>query len=145
MPAYSTLRTFIDSLRSGETNITRCLESLLNNPNKRNHNADRVRTLDISQPFPAWLREEFLASGMKMKEVDHIERWPNTGKELVRRELESAITSNGTLRFTWEIFDGDDPETDVYRDGPGARIVFRSPRKGVHLSHLNYGDIRVDA
>ena len=145
MPAYSTLRTFIDSLRTGETNITRCLEALLNNPNKRNDRAGEIRTLDVSQPFPEWLRQEFLGSGMKMQEVEHIERWPQAGKELVRRELEAAITSNGTLRFTWEIFGGDQPETHVERDGQGARIVFRSPRKGVHLSHMNYGEIHVDA
>lgn len=145
MPAYSSLRTFVDSLRTGETNITRCLESLLNNPNKRTDNGDRVRTLDVSRPFPAWLREELLASGMKTEEVDHIERWPNHGKELVRRELEAAIASSGTLRFSWEIFDGDNPETAVQRDGPGARIVFKSPRKGVQLSHVNYGSIQVEA
>ena len=146
MPAYSTLRTFIDSLRTGETNITRSLESLLNNPVKRGDYGDRVRTLDVTQPFPAWLREELLAAGMKMKEVNHVERWPNAGKELVRRELQAAIGANGTLRFTWELFDGDDPDTEVrQRQGADTRIVFKSPRKGVQLSHLNHGAIHVDA
>jgi hypothetical protein len=146
MPAYSTLRTFIDSLRTGETNITHSLESLLNNPEKRRARAGDVQNLDVSQPFPEWLREEFRNAGMSEKEINHIESWPNTGKEIVRSELQAAIGTNGTLRFNWEIFDGDHPETAVRsRDGANARIVFQSPRTGVQLHHFNFGAIHVDA
>ncbi len=147
MPAYSTLKSFIKALKTGDTNITQTLESLVNNRAKRNQYSSDIRATHTGQgQLPGWLRSEMVQAGMSEPEVDHCERWPDREKEKVRQQLVEAMDSDANLHFSWELFDGDHPLSEVRRDSnQDVRIVFRSPRKGVKLSTLNYGDISVEA
>ena len=147
MPAYSTLRTFVEAVRSGLTNITSCLETAVNDPqNRLDHAADMSSPAVASGPFPSWLRSILGSAGMSQAEIDHMERWPDSQKEIVRLEIVSAIQGNRPLRFGWELHGGDTPLSEVRHDAnQDVRVVFRSPRKGVLLSGLNYGSIHVEA
>lgn len=147
MPAYSTLRTFVEAVRSGLTNITRGLETVVNDPQNR-----LDRAVDMNDPavargqFPPWLRTLLMQAGLSQAEVDHMERWADSQKEIVRLEIVSAIQGNRPLRFGWELHGGDDVISEVRRDAnQDVRVVFRSPRNGVQLSGLNFGSIQVEA
>jgi hypothetical protein len=147
MPPNGTLRSFINALTSGETNITRCLERLVNDPARRHKYAE-----DVDAPhaavgqLPGWLRNEMVQAGMSQAEVDHAERWPDSEKEKVRKQVAEAIRDEHPLHFGWELFDGDQPLTEVRRDpDQDVRVVFRSPRKGVKLSLVNLGSVNVEA
>ena len=147
MPPNGTLRSFINALTSGETNVTRCLERLANDPGKRQKYA-----ADINAPhaavgqLPGWLRNEMVQAGMSQTEVDHAERWPDAEKEKVRRQIVAAMDGNTTIHFSWELYDGDHPVSELRRDpNQDVRIVFRSPRKGVKLSLINHGSVSVEA
>ena len=147
MPTYSTLRSFVKALTTGDTNITQCLTRLANADPKRKQYATDLAAphLAVGQ-LPGWLRNEMVQTGMSQPEVDHVERWPDRQKEVARAQIAAALAENRPIRFSWELYDGDDPVTEVRRDSDGeVRLVFRSPRKGVTLSLLNLGGVKVEA
>lgn len=146
MPAYSTLRTFIDSLRTGQTNITRSLDQILSNPGeyRDNEHYDWISQPDaLRKPMPGWLRRMLRDAGVSEPEIDHIDRWPNAQKELVRQRIVESIDNDRPMHFRWELHDGDKPANTV--DTDSNVVTFKSPRAGVHLSNLNLGAIHVDA
>jgi hypothetical protein len=147
MPAYSTLKSFINALKTGDTNITQCLERLANDRAKRAQYATDIRALHTGVgQLPGWLRNEMVQAGMSQPEVDHVERWPDREKEKVRLQVVEALDHDSNLHFSWELFEGDDPLSEVRRDpSQDVRVVFRSPRKGVKLSAINHGDVKVEA
>ena len=148
MPPYTTLRDFISALQTGSTNITRVLEGLANDGTMR---ADPTAGADIARPnsfdhLPGWFSSACIQRGMSQAEVDHIERWPNPQKETVRGQIATAWSQNQPIYFSWELYDGDDALSEVRRDDNSElRVVFRSPRKGVHLDSLiRIGEVTVD-
>jgi hypothetical protein len=147
MPAYSTLKSFVKALRTGDTNITQCLERLANDRAKRAQYTSDINALHAGVgQLPGWLRNEMVQAGMSQPEVDHVERWPDAEKEKVRLQVVEAINHDGNVHFSWELFDGEDPMSEVRRDqNQDVRVVFRSPRKGVKLSAVNFGDVKVEA
>lgn len=147
MPPFSTLRTFVNSLKSGETNITRSLERLVRDDKKREKYREWVdRPNSLDGEFPPWLRTELVQAGMKEAEIEHIQDWPDSQKEVVRAQISGAVKDKRPLRFGWELYDGKHPKSDVRRDSDQeVRIVFQSPREGVELSFVNYGKVRVKA
>lgn len=148
MPPYTTLRDFISALSTGSTNITRVLEDLANDANLRR---DPAATADIGRQngfdqLPGWFSTACVQRGMTQPEVNHIAAWPNPQKETVRSQIAAAWSQNAPIHFSWEIHEGDDALSEVRRDqNQDVRVVFRSPRKGVHLtSKINAGDVKVD-
>lgn len=147
MPPNTTLREFIHALATGDTNVTCVLERLANNAEQR-----AAHTEDIGRPgafngrLPEWLRIACIQNGMTSAELDHIERWPDAQKEIVRSQIDQASAHGRPIHFSWELHAGDDPLSEVRRDqDQDVRIVFLSPRKGVKLSSkINLGDITVD-
>lgn len=147
MPTYSTLRSFVKAITTGDTNITKTLERLSNDDAKRKKYATDLDAphLAVGQ-LPGWLRNEMVQTGMSQPEVDHVERWPDRQKEIARAQIVAAISGVRPIRFSWELYDGNDPITEVRRDTDGeVRLVFRSPRKGVKLSLVNLGGVTVEA
>jgi hypothetical protein len=167
MPPYSSLRTFIDALTTGQTNITRGLDTLANNESKK-----AAYGAQIAQPghlsgnqLPDWLRRELSSTGVTAEEIAHMERWPADEREAARAALHEAWTAGHDVRFEWEIHEGGNPKTERRGNPPAdaiepasmaaqssgtgrplARIVFRSPRKGVRItSKVNLGEIKVEA
>lgn len=148
MPAYSTIRDFIDAITTGDTNITRSLAALSNDQSKRTAHQTEMATPGLlnGPRFPEWLRTELIQGHLKDQELEHIERWPDSQKEIARVQVYSAWTENRPIQFSWELYSGDEPVTEIRRDpNQDVRLVFLSPRKGVNLSHINFGDISVEA
>ncbi|MEX0682544.1 MAG: hypothetical protein WD904_03015 [Dehalococcoidia bacterium] len=147
MPPYSTLRTFIDALRTGETNITQCLENVTNNRALRDAHLAEVQTPNaFDGALPQWLCDALDQAGMSNDEIRHIERWPAREKEIVRQQVALSIGDNRTLRYGWELQDGDAPVSDVrVQNSNEAVIIFRSPRSGVHLKTVNFGFVDIEA
>ena len=139
MPPYSTLRTFITSLQTGRTNITESLERLMSDHGalkQHPHFQDLRQGGAADSPMPVWARAALRASGMSKDEVDHIDRWPDPQKDAVRGALVTAVDGARAVHFLWELYDGNDAETEV-RDpdaSGGITIIFRSPRSGVQLT-----------
>lgn len=150
MPPYSTLKTFVTSLKTGRTNITESLDRLMTNPGRHlthAHFADLQVENAFNAPLPGWARTALRSSGMTEPEIDHIDVWPDVQKEAVRQKMVAAIESDRPIRFRWELYGGDAPVNEAGEDQEtGATvIVFRSPGNGVKLSPLNIGLIRVQA
>ncbi len=83
---------------------------------------------------------------MKPIELDHIERWPDSQKEVARVQVVAALTESRPIHFGWELYDGADPVCDVRHDAnQDVRVVFRSPRKGLKLvSSEDPGEVTVE-
>ncbi len=142
MPAYSSIKTFIQSLRTGETNITITLARAV-----AAEGVDNIRDpASVNPHLSNWLRGVLAAHGMRPAEITHVDNWPPAKKEEARAWVVAAVDASRSVAFAWELFGGDDPANR--RDDPGApqpvSITFRSPRRGVRLSGLNYGQVHVD-
>jgi len=147
MPAYSSLRTFVNSLRTGQTNITKTFVKALEDPN-----FDPVEIDDNIKVVPSLspsIEAQLKLHGMKQEEIDHInDEWPAPKKKLARKWVHDAVTANPkrSVAFSWELFAEDEP--DNKRHDPGAPdpilIRFLSPRKGVKLSRSRASQIHVD-
>lgn len=149
MPPYTTLRDFISAVQTGRTNITRVLGELANSDEMKNDAAARA---DINRQWgfdtlPDWFRTACAQHGMSQDEITHIGAWPREQKDVVRAQIATAWSQPGaTIHFSWEIYDGSDGHSEVRRDANSeVRVVFRSPRKGVHLdSFFRVGEVKVD-
>lgn len=148
MPPYSTLRDFIGALSTGETNITRVLERVSNDEAKRTQYLPLISAPGAFNGYiPEWVCTEFRQAGMKDAEIEHIQqRWPDSQKETVRAQLYAAWTQKRPIHFSWELFDEEDPRSEVRRDAnQDVRVVFRSPRKGVRIaSKIRVGELKVE-
>lgn len=143
MPAYSSLRTFIESLRTGETNITQTFARAL-----AAEGVDPIRDRDSVDPALSTTVKELLSKHrMKPAEINHIEdHWTAAQRNEVREWILAAVAADRDVTFSWELFAGRD--TGNRRDDPGApapvSITFLSPREGVNLQGPNFGQVRVD-
>ena len=143
MPVYSNLRTFIDSLNTGETNITKTFAKAL-----AAEGVDEIRERASVDPHLSDQLKDILAKhGMKPEEIAHVENeWTGEKRNEVREWVLAADAASRSVAFSWELFAGDDPANR--REDPGApepvSVTFLSPRKGVNLSWLNYGQVNVD-
>ena len=143
MPAYSNLSTFIKTLKTGETNITKTFRKAL-----RKEGVDLIRERSSVDPHLSDDLKAILAKhGMKPEEIDHVENeWPPEKRNEARMWVVGAVDADRSVAFSWELFAGKNPANGM--DDPGApdpvRVTFRSPRKGVQLSWLNYGQVNVD-
>ncbi len=139
MPPFSTVRTFVTALQSGQTNITRALDRLLTNPGRHrtNPNFASFRNRQAANaPLPPWLRGLLRGEGVSDPEVEHIDAWPDDQKEPVRDKTVEAILGDRRMRFFWELYDGPAPDTLIEDPDPtgGITVRFRSPRSRVRLS-----------
>jgi hypothetical protein len=134
----STLRTFVESVHTGQTNITRVLSKLMQYPARWQDNTGDI-TVD---PLSSFLNAQFSAPGrMTPEEVSHIEhQWPMAQKETLRDEVIRAIQADRRMVFKWGLTSDDEPRTDVAwppdntpLDVP-VLVTFLSPRRGVTYS-----------
>ena len=147
MPPYTTLRTFIEAISTGKTNITRSLEKATNDPARRAALATAIAAKDaFNHPISREIHDALIQAGMTQPEVDHIQRWPDDQKERIRSRLVDVWGQNKSIYFSWEIHSGPEPVTEITTDSSGDSFVaFRSPRAGVRItSSLNLGNIQVD-
>lgn len=152
MPAYSTLKTFVKSLKTGDTNITQVLGEILKDRQDARDQEIWPTFRDtpdlLKYEMPVWLRAYLRSKGMRDDEIDHIhEHWPPEAKEEARQWIAEAIENDYQLRFSWELHEGRLPENELRDDG--RRVVFRSPREGVrisglHVSYIHIGGVHVN-
>jgi len=81
---------------------------------------------------------------MESDEIDHLENeWPPEKRNEARMWVVDAVDANRSVAFAWKLFAGENPSNSM--DDPGApdpvRVPFLSPRQGLRLSWLNYGEV----
>jgi hypothetical protein len=138
LPPFSTLRTFINALETGETNITRVLNRLMHYPKKWEPNVADI-TVD---PLSTFLTDLFGEPGaMKPVEIEHIENaWPMDQKQELRDHVLQAIATGRRMHFKWVQKSEPGAQTDIVwppDDAPLAvpvDVIFHSPRPGIAFS-----------
>ena len=142
MPVYSSVKAFIDSLKTGDTNTTKTFTRALR---ARGVSAISDRS-SVDPNLSAELKRILARFGMKPEEIAHVENeWPAEKRNQVRLWILAAVAANRKVAFSWELFAGAD--TANRREQPATpepiTIVFRSPRAGVRLSPGRSAQIHV--
>src|SRR3990170_6944554 len=148
MPPASTIKTFLKALRTGRTHFTEVLDGIFTSPGNlpglypgEYHEFSQPHALDTPLRQTSPLVAAFLLSqGMSSQEIDHMDKWPDTVKEQVRVALDNnAIKTNTPFKFFWELYDGAASDAVI-----GANTIsFRSPRAGLDVSAVTFGDVSV--
>lgn len=145
MPPTSSIRTFIDALKTGQTRTTRKLDDLFATPGQLNLTFQQdqdLRTPNIFSPqLPDWVRNllsgpHVVTNPLSKDELQHIDEWPSEQKEEVRKKLVTARDNNLGVRFFWELYEGTAPATVISDLGGslGFLVTFSSPRSQLTLS-----------
>jgi hypothetical protein len=138
LPPYSTLRTFVHALQTGDTNITRVLTTLMQYPSNWQPDTGNIEV----NPLSDFLKGLFKQPGMmKDEEIAHIEdAWPMAQKQELREHVVQAIASGRPMVFKWAATSGPAPETDIVWPPANTplhvpiRVTFRSPSSGFVFS-----------
>ncbi len=141
MPVYSSLRTFIKSLKTGETNTTQTFARAL-----AAEGVDPISNKASVDPhLSAQLKDILARHGMSPGEIDHVKKWPADKRNQARLWVLAAVAAGRTVLFKWELFD-EDVSANRRNQSPSSepvRITFRSPREGVTLSQSHAGQVHV--
>jgi hypothetical protein len=148
MPERSSIQSFINAIKTGQTTITRGLQRLWDERNTLDPALlNRVTTLTLS-PLDAAVKTALGQRGLGTKELDHIDEWPDSEKQKVRTAILQARNSDPQrhIEFSWELYNGTVSVAQIDNlHGPGAiRIRFRSPRDNVRVATDLTGELHVD-
>lgn len=151
MPPMSTIQTFIDALRTGQTRTTRGLNEIFGEPAAAGAALKPDQAALLGSPggldaLAGWMRDllKRVSDPLTDAELDHIDEWPRVHKERVRLALVRAIEDDVAVRFSWEIHSGAAPDTAITDQGTdGIFVTFRSPRARVRLEGDGAGEIFV--
>ena len=141
MPPSTTIRHFINALKSGRTNITEALDGLFNDPAFL-ATYPQFATANFDAPLPDWARTALSSRNVSSDEIDHIDAWP--GKEALRQQVLQALQAGAGLQFFWEVHRGADEENVVAAGAGNTTGTFRSPGNTVRLSFITFGDVQVE-
>ena len=152
MPEPSTIKKFVESLKTGETNTTKVLEKLFgsqqalqalsNHPNVTNGDLARANALSsgANGGLPVWAKQELqgqgpasgLLGGLRLsdKELEHIDSWPAPQRDRVRGALAAAVSSGNPVHFSWELHAGNAEETEPPAPAITSAFAARGPRCG---------------
>ena len=145
------IQQFINALRTGKGAVARALDDLFGLQaiptwkDPKSPLGPHLAELDSPDfavnPLPQWAVDELKGKGglvaqpLSDEEIGHINGWPPKQKDRIRQAAWQAITSNRSVQFFWELWDGDQTETKVHDAGTGEIIVtFRTPRTKVMYS-----------
>ena len=163
MPPDTTLRTFIEAVKTQETNTTKVLGRIfanpgqyqgtpffnwLNQPDALSGNAiANALAQPVDQPLPQQVRTDLLA--LSQSELNHLDDWdPQDKEQRLRPALVTAISANRPVHFRWQVHPDNVEQSDINPAGAAGQgaitIKFLSPRANVKLSALNFGDVKVD-
>ena len=140
MPPNSTLKTYLQAVNTGDTNITRVLTILMHYPAQwQPHPPDDFQ---VDPTLSDFLKDEFKKPGrMTLAEIDHIEnQWPMALKENLRTHVLQAIEAGRPMVFKWGPTPGQAAATDIVWPPSNApltvpvRVTFRSPAEGIAFS-----------
>ena len=155
MPEHSTIKAFVNAVKSRRTKPTKVLDALLSNP--ASYQGTPLLT-SLQQPhaldnLPQWAKNELGKPGqsdpelsLSNAELDHINSWPKDEKDKARDALVTAIVGARPIAFRWELYDGALSVTQVDGlQGTGLITVrFLSPRDNVRHTGLTFGEVFVD-
>ena len=145
------IQQFINALRTGKGTVAKALDDLFglqaipkwqdpDSPLGR-HLAELDSPAFAVNPLPRWAVEELTGKSdlvtqpLSDDEIGHINDWPPSQKDRIRQAAWQAITSNRSVQFFWELWDGGETETKVHDAGTGEILVtFRTPRTKVMYS-----------
>lgn len=151
MPSSTTIKQLVLDLQDRKSQIARKFDSC--NDKCQSDSAYRTKILNLinswnpnaqpPHPLPAELVTEI---GLTLKEVAHIEDWPQ--RAVVRNEIVGALTPDSPLdmRFFWDLLK--DPtaaqsESDIDSTGTPIKITFLTRRNQVTKSGLTYGEVKL--
>ncbi|OGO53270.1 MAG: hypothetical protein A2148_09080 [Chloroflexi bacterium RBG_16_68_14] len=147
MPEGSTIKKFVEALKSGRTNTTKALDTIFADASKRAaHSKDLGAPGAFNRPLAGWARTELRSAGLSEQELTHIDDWPDDQKEDVRQALVTAINGKRAIHLSWELHSGPAEATDIQGlAGTGdVTVTFRSPRSKMKVSLATFGDISVE-
>ena len=145
------IQQFINALRTGKGTVAKALDDLFGlqaipkwkDPDSQlgPHLAELDSPAFAVNPLPQWAVDELkgksdlVTEPLNDDEIEHINDWPPSQKDRIRQAAWQAITSNRSVQFFWELWDGGQTETKVQDAGSGEIIVtFRTPRTKVMYS-----------
>lgn len=147
MPPSSSVKDFIDALRTGKTKITKTLDHYFRAP------------ASLSQPIkdafdntwndlPTDLETEMLKHpspgiGVDPEDIAHINQWDKVQLNDVRKALKTAIQNNTKVEFFWEVHSDKNQKEQTDTSQAGV-IIFRSHREKVKIKKPTTGEIGVD-
>jgi hypothetical protein len=134
VPPYSTLKTYLQAVNTGQTNITRVLTTLMQYPAQW-----RGKQIEVNPHLSKDVSDEFKAPGrMTSDEINHIEnQWPMAQKQDLLTAVLTAIEAKRPMVFKWTLTTDPTPKTDIVwppNDAPPTvpvQVTFRSPADGV--------------
>ncbi len=105
----------------------------------------------MNDPLHTWIKNELKARGVTQpREFTHIDKWPKTHKERLRKAMIHAIDNNVKMRFFWELYGGSNELTKIVPDPLPTTgtitVTFVSPQSRVRVSTApaTFGEIMVD-
>ena len=156
MPDSTPIKKFIESLRTGQTDITKALDGIFDLGIRADITAGRDPLLtpgdftpaDLTdfkdtagQPnhfnlLPAYAEKMMNARNVNLGEIAHIKNWPKNHKKKIREALVKALNDGRAVYFFWELYEGDFETVDIKESGSTNPIIitFMSPRKNVSLA-----------
>lgn len=157
MPEASPPPVFAEACQTKKSNITKALDALFLRPKTLRTLAlftdptklNKSRVFDDS--LRAWAKDELKPRGVgKLREWNHINKWPKTQKERVRKALIHAINNDVKVEFFWELYGGATEMTTITPDplptSGTIKITFISPQSRIRISTAKdtFGEIMVD-
>jgi hypothetical protein len=133
----STLKTFIEALKSGETRTTKALERLLR---RRRSATTQAVIAALRQPGALNRRlDASLRSALNPPLSDTtisicIDNWPDTQKEEARKQIIWAINKGGSVQIRWGLKSGAGYDAKFKRSGNNVTITALSPRSSLKIS-----------
>ncbi len=145
------IQQFINALRTGKGPVAKAFDDLFGlqaiplwkDPNSPlgPHLGELDKPAFAVEPLPQWAVDELkgksslVTEPLNDEDIAHINGWPPNQKDRIRQAAWQAITSNRSVQFFWELWDGGQTETKVHDAGTGEIIVtFRTPRAKVMYS-----------
>ena len=158
MPDSTPIKKFIESLRTGKTDITNALDKIFDmgyradllacaDPDLTQPDLDNFRD-ETGQPnhldtLPNYANAMLQSRGVNIGEIDHINDWPPGQKKRVREKLVEALdpAKPRAVYFFWELYNGAFENVHIEDHGPGSDIIitFKSPRKNVQATPSKTG------
>ncbi|HLC28412.1 MAG TPA: hypothetical protein VJL07_03090 [Dehalococcoidia bacterium] len=136
MPPMTTVQTFIEALRTGQTRTTLAFDRIFTPPYDQ-----RVWLADIRVPgvfhdaLPPWAVAALREEGLTGEEIAHINQWPNELKEQIRQVVVRAIDARPPRRvhFRWGFTTAPEPrlEPPPTTDRDPHVVEFRTPRSAL--------------
>jgi len=136
MPPPTTMRTFLEAIRSGRTNTTEALDMLFASPAavRAHPNFTDLQAPGMLNMLQPWARAELRRLGVGSEELAHIDDWPNNQKEIVRQKLVDAMNGNKPVEFSWKVYPGATEDTSIDEGPAKVTITFFSPESKVRAT-----------